>query len=147
MAIDRSGKWWGGSDFDDLARYLREITADEYVIREVRQSVCVCGGRVFAVSADPDEGCACRACIACGARAYIGDSEEYWADASPEPAICPCGVQAAEVGVGFAERGGGEIQWIVVGQRCTGCGVPGSWVDWEIDYAPTHHLRERIQHR
>jgi hypothetical protein len=26
--IDRSGQWWSGEDFDDLAEYLRVVTAE-----------------------------------------------------------------------------------------------------------------------
>ena len=32
MAIDKSGKWWVGSDADDLAEYLAEFTEDAVLL-------------------------------------------------------------------------------------------------------------------
>jgi hypothetical protein len=144
MALDTSGRWWRGTEFADLAAYLRALTADAHPVGDVRQCVCRCGGMVFRLLADADEGCVLRVCVACGERAFIADSAEAWDDASPEPAVCPCGAGEAELGVGFSDRAEGEVRWITVGQRCARCGVLASAVDWEVDYAPTAHLRSRV---
>jgi hypothetical protein len=144
MVLDTSGRWWRGTEFADLIAYLRALTADGYPVAEVRQAGCRCGGKVFRLLCDPDEGCAQRVCTRCGEHAFIGDSAEYWADAEPEPVLCPCGSDEGEVGVGFSERGGGEVRWITIGHRCARCGVLGSPVEWKIDYAPTAHLRAQV---
>ncbi len=43
--IDKSGEWWKGTQFNDLAEYMRELTADGYQADWVRQSECECGVR------------------------------------------------------------------------------------------------------
>jgi hypothetical protein len=144
MALDTSGRWWRGDEFADLAAYLRALTADGYPVGDVRQCVCRCGGTVFRLLADAEEGCAARACAACGERAFIADSAEAWGEATPEPAVCPCGSDEAELGVGFSDRADGEVRWVTVGQRCARCGVLASSVDWAVDYAPTAHLRSQV---
>jgi hypothetical protein len=79
MAIDTSGTWWTGEDFDDLAEYLRELDVEGYEIHDVRESVCAqCGGRTFGLRADRTEGGAHRTCRGCGHKQFIADSEDYW---------------------------------------------------------------------
>ena len=138
--IDKSGQWWTGTEFDDLAIYLREFTAQSYPADHVAQSTCECGGRVFAVELDDDEGCARRTCTSCGHGVFIADSAEYWDEADPGEARCPCGEEGFEVGVAFSLRKNGEVRWITVGGRCVACGVLGAYADWKIDYSPTDHL-------
>jgi hypothetical protein len=141
MVIDTSGPWWRGNQFDDLVEYLRLLSAEGYPASDIRQSTCSCGGVVFRLYADADEGCAQRECVRCSARSFIGDSADYWEKATPTLALCPCGAEEAELAVGFSDRANGEVRWITVGQRCVQCGVLASSVDWKIDYAPTNHLR------
>ena len=142
MPIDTSGECWKGQNFDDLAEYIRQYTEDGYPAERVVQSVCVCGHTAFQLWADEDEGCARRRCIACGAEAFIGDSEEYWDEAEPKQVRCPCKHDLFEIAVGFSLRQGeqDEVKWITVGERCVRCGVLGSAVDWKIDYSPSGHL-------
>jgi len=144
VTIDKSGSWWKGTEFADVAEYLREYTADAYPADEVVQSVCSCGHTVFQVEGDRDEGCARRTCAACGVEAFIGDSDEYWADAEPVKLVCVgCRGLVFEVGVAFSKREDGDVRWITIGERCVRCGILGSFVDWKIDYGPTDHLFSR----
>ena len=138
--IDTSGKWWKGQDFDALVEYLRLYTQDGNPVGRVEQSNCTCGGDVFRLHADPDEGAARRTCAMCKAKAFIADSEEFWEEASPKLVKCPCGKSEYEVGVGFSLRSDGEVRWITVGNRCVSCGILAACADWKVDYAPTHHL-------
>ncbi len=140
MAIDQSGKWWKGSDFSDLAEYIRVLTEEGYPAETIVQSVCTCGHSVFRLFVDADEGCAQRRCMACGEATFIGDSAEYWDEAEPKKVRCPCKHDQFEVGVGFSFRDNDEVKWITVGERCMRCGVLGSAVDWKIDYEPSRHL-------
>ena len=140
MTIDKSGKWWKGTEFRDIAEYLRDQTADGYPADDIVQSVCVCGHTVFRLEGDQDEGCARRTCAACGTRAFICDSEVFWDEAEPAKLACPCRGRLFEVGVAFSKREDGDVKWITVGHRCVKCGVLGSFVDWKIDYGPTEHL-------
>jgi len=144
LTIDKSGRWWKGEDFDDLAEYIRTLTAEGYPAERIVQSICACGGTVFRLEADAEEGCARRTCVGCEATAFICDSGEYWADAEPEPVACPCGGEQFELGVGFSPRANGDVRWITVGERCTRCGILGSATDWKIDYGPTDRLFDQV---
>jgi hypothetical protein len=139
--IDRSGEWWTGQDFADLTGYLIEFTAGSDPAGRIERSECdACRGTTFRLQLDDDEGCAQRTCTACSGSAFIGDSEEYWADADPGEAACPCGGDQFELGVAFSLRDDGDVRWITIGGRCTDCGVLGVYTDWKIDYRPTDHL-------
>jgi hypothetical protein len=139
--IERSGERWSGDDFGDLTRYLTEFTARIDPAGRIARSECgTCGGTNFGLQLDDDEGCARRTCTGCGTSAFIGDSAEYWEDAEPGEATCPCGATEFEVGVAFSLRDDGEVSWITVGGRCTSCGLLGVYTDWKIDYRPSGHL-------
>ena len=142
--IDKTGKWWKGQDFADLAEYLVALTADGYPADRVLEPQCICGARVFRLHGDRDEGVARRTCVACGHKAFICDSEEAWADAEPKLVKCPCGAREFQVGVAFSMRGTGDVRWITVGERCLACGVLGGSVDWSIDYSPSLHLLDSV---
>jgi hypothetical protein len=139
--IDKSGTWWKGENLDDLRGFVIEFTSRSYRADEIRQSVCKgCGGTLFGLKVDDDEGCAERCCRGCGEREFIADSEEYWEDATPGDAACPCGAEDFQVAVGFSLIESGEVSWISVGCRCVACGVLGVYVDWKVDYEPSRHL-------
>lgn len=140
VAIDASGRWWRGETFDDLDAYIREYTAEGYPATVIRQCRCECGGTVFGLRGDQDEGCARRTCRACGSKTFIADNAEFWVDAEPRTSRCPCKGLDYELGVGFSMRDDGGVRWITVGQRCVACGVLASFVDWKIDYEPSVHL-------
>jgi hypothetical protein len=142
--IDRSGEWWKGTGFDDLAEFIQESTAQSYPADPVLQSTCECGATAFSLKLDDDEGCACRTCTSCGRTAFIADSAEYWDEADPGDAKCPCGEETFEIGVGFSLREAGDVRWITVGGRCVACGILGAYVDWKIDYSPTDHLLRAV---
>ena len=143
VAIERREDIWRGTDFMDLAEFVRETTEEGYSARVVLQSTCGCRSSVFRLAADPTEGCAQRTCTSCGEAAFLGDSDEYWAEAEPEVVLCDCGSQEHEVAGGFSLRDGEEVRWITIGRRCASCGSMDVPVDWEIDYSPTEHLFER----
>lgn len=139
--IDKSGTWWKGESIDDLRDFVIEFTSQNYRADEIRQSVCKgCGGTRFGLRVDDDEGCAERVCRVCGAREFIADSEEFWEDATPGDAACPCGAEDFQIAVGFSLIESGEVNWISVGCRCVACGVLGVYVDWKVDYEPSRHL-------
>jgi hypothetical protein len=144
VTIDTSGEWWTGEDFADVVQYIRLYTEVGYPAGRVLQSVCTCGHTLFRLHGDPDQGCARRTCGACGRKAFICDSGEFWDEAEPVVCVCPCRGRLFEVGVGFSFRADGDVRWITVGQRCATCRVLGSFVDWKIDYGPTAHLLQQV---
>ncbi|MER7760623.1 hypothetical protein [Streptomyces sp. NPDC097619] len=123
----------------ELVALLR--TADDRRPVRVVSSVCgACGGRVFRVLFDEVEGGVERACAACGDRAFLADSEEFWEEADPEAACCPCGNERFEIAVAFSLAADGEVRWVTVALRCPQDGALGICADWKIDYGPTDHL-------
>ncbi|MEV1109430.1 hypothetical protein [Micromonospora sp. NPDC049751] len=79
-------------------------------------------------------------CTACGARAFVADSADYWGDAEPGDCACPCGGEVFHVAVGFARYADGEVRWISVGLHRVQDGAMGVYADWKINYRPTDHL-------
>ena len=123
----------------DLAAFLRDADDDRPV--KIAPAVCGgCGGRRFFVLVDDVEGAAERVCSGCGGRAFIADSGEFWADADPGEAGCPCGSEEFETAVAFSLGADGSVRWVTVGLRCAEDGFCGVYADWEIYYAPTDHL-------
>jgi hypothetical protein len=123
----------------DLAVFLRNWLDGRPV--KIVPSVCgECGGRVFFVLVDDGEGAAERVCAGCGGRAFIADSEEFWEDADPGEACCPCEGEEFETAVAFSLGDDGSVRWVTVGLRCQKDGAAGVYADWKIDYGPTDHL-------
>ncbi len=142
VMLDKTGQFWTGSDFTDLAAYLSAYTAENYPAEKILQIKCECGSTELRIQLDDDEGCARRTCNDCGESRFVADSGEYWDDAAPGDGQCPCGHEVFNLGVGYSHREDGDIRWITVGARCVECGVLGAYVDWKIDYSPTAHLYE-----
>lgn len=132
-----------GREFMDLASYIREATEKANPANVVLESTCGCRATEFQVEVDEDADCAMRTCLACGAGAHIGDSDEFWAQVEPVVLRCPCGGTAFEVGVGYSLDDEDEVHWLTVGGRCLACGVMTTAAEWKIDYRPTVHLFEK----
>jgi hypothetical protein len=145
MSIDKSGKWWVGTNAGDINEYLGAYSADGYKTTQFRQAICTCGSDEFRLLADDDEGCAQRTCASCGGKHFICDSEEFWADASPEEWKCiECGSTRTNVGVGFSLYEDGEVRWLYIGVRCAVCGILGCFAGWKVAYAPSKLLFNQV---
>lgn len=134
-----------GEEFSALERYMRLYTSGTCPAQRVVQSICsTCGGTTFTLEVDDEEGCARRQCSTCSDAVLIADSAEYWHDADPGEAACPCGAGRFEIGVAFSVREDLSVRWITVGGRCVTCGSLGVYTDWKIDYDPTDHLPDAL---
>ncbi|MEV6524774.1 hypothetical protein AB0M43_22720 [Longispora sp. NPDC051575] len=128
---------------ESVPAQLVELFADGGDGRPLRVVACVCagcGGRAFVVRLDDTEGAAERECAACGARAFLADSGEYWDEAEPDEAECPCGGGEFEAAVAFTLGDDGTVRWVTVGLLCRRDAFAGVYTDWKIDYTPTDHL-------
>ena len=145
MSIDTTGKWWVGTEPEDIREYLVAYTQDSYPTSEFRLAKCSCGSNTFELAADDDEGVAKRTCVICRREHFICDSEEYWENGDPEDFTCTeCVSKRANIGVGFSTYDDGEVRWLYVGVRCAGCGVLGCFTGWKVAYSPSRHLLERV---
>ena len=145
MAIDRSGKWWRGGSSADIEEYLRAYTSDGYSIVYYRACVCLCGSVDFTLEKDSSDQ-ARRNCAQCEARHYIADAEEYWEPGRPKKWKCiECRGTVCNVGVGFAgyDDDPTGIKWIYTGERCTTCGILGSFADWKVALSDALGLLEK----
>ena len=145
VTIDDSGKWWVGSEPQDLEAYLKALCEEGYGVQAFRLARCTCGSERFKVKADRDEGAAQWTCVACSAQNLVCDSADAWDDAKPKAWSCvECRSKEANVGCGFALLDSGEVRWIYLGLRCAKCGILGCFADWKIDYEPSTHLLEQV---
>jgi len=147
MTIDTSGKWWVGSEPQDVRDFLEAYAEDGYSINDFRLAKCTCGSISFKLEADDNEGVARRTCATCGESHFICDSEKFWSDAQPELWECvECGCEHANVGIGFSlyDEDPTGIRWLYVGERCSQCGVLGCFADWKIAMSDVLHLMDKV---
>lgn len=145
VAIKRRSSNWFGTEQADIRAYLEAFTADGYPVADVVDARCLkCDGITFYVELDDEAGYVLRACSTCGDRVEMLDSADAAEDADTGDAQCPCGSEQFELAVGFARRDDNEVKWVYVGARCVADGRLGVYVDWKIDYAPTHQLLQQV---
>jgi hypothetical protein len=139
--IDTTGKWWIGSEANDLDEYLRAYADESTPISLFGLSQCDCSSIVFNLEADDDEGCARRICTTCREAHLICDSAEHWDGASPIVFRCiECASDRGNVGVAFSLYPEGDVRWLYVGVRCDNCGILGCFTGWKVAYSPSGHL-------
>jgi hypothetical protein len=143
MTIDKSGKWWRGTDAADLDAYLANYTSAFYQADRFEHSRCSCGVDRFSLEVDDTNGRVRRTCAGCRKQKFILDSVDS-AEKSPDGCACSCGGGEFQLAVAFSHRRDASIKWVTVGARCTACGVLGAYAEWKIDYQPTAHLYEAV---
>ena len=90
MALEDRGKHRFGDCQADIREEIVRYSQDNaYVAQHFADAVCQCGGRVFHLLLDDNQGAAVRRCTSCAAEHPIGDSDEYLADAELEECACP----------------------------------------------------------
>ena len=141
MLGERDGHAYG-DDFEDLAAFVREfgsVTGEP--ADEVRQSRCDgCSGTTFWMECSEEDGVAKRTCTECKAIVFIGDSAELWEASDTGDASCPCGTKTFEIAVGFCVSASGDVDWVVVGGRCTAFNLVGVYADWGVEYVRSSAL-------
>ena len=143
--IDRSKKYWTGDSAGDISEWLH-LYAEENAL-DVKPVMChACGGDLFELRVDQNEGAIQVICTACGTKKILLDCGDIWADAKPKRKKCSvCKTSKSfNVKVGFVRRENGSVKWVYIGNRCTECGTLGSYLDWKIDYEPTDEMEQNI---
>jgi hypothetical protein len=133
MTLQRRGNHWYGTEQADLRRELsRYSKANGYTAHHFQDAACVCGGRIFRLKLDDDEGVAIRICPSCATEHPMGDSSDFLEDASPEECACPCGNEQFEITVGVSLHADTEdVRWLYIGCRCAACGLTAVFGDWK----------------
>ena len=143
--IDITKKYWTGDSVDDINEYLREYSEVDAI--DVKPIIChSCGNDAFELRVDYDEDAIQVKCTKCGTKKILLDCDEVWETASPK--LCKCSVcksnKEYNVRVGFVRRENGSVKWVYIGNRCTKCGVLGSYLDWKVSYEPTDEMENNI---
>ena len=146
MALRKRGKYrYGDTQADirkEIARFSKE---NEYVADHFANARCACGGRVFRLYLDDDEGAAVRECVRCDKEHPIGDSKEYLEDAELGECACPCGGEEFEVTVGVSLYEDSEdVRWLYVGCRCRKCKLTAVYGDWKNEYEGYKDLLAKV---
>jgi hypothetical protein len=145
VPIDKSGRWWRGTEPADIDLYIDAYSEGGREARRIIHASCSTdGGAEFKLRVDADEGFVERTCTSCGTVVLMLDSADYAGDASPTAVACPCGGTIFNVAVGFAMRDDGSVSWVYNGLRCVEDGTLGVYGEWRIDYEPSGHLLERV---
>lgn len=146
MALKKRGKYrYGDSQADIHAELLRYSKENTYVAQHFADAICKCGGKVFRLTLDDNEGAAIRVCVACKAEHPIGDSDEYLEDAELEECACPCGNEEFEIAVGVSLYEDSEdVKWLYLGCRCPKCGLTAVYGDWKNEFIGYESLLARV---
>jgi len=146
MAIDKSGKWWIGTEPQDIAEYIEAYSEETYQVHKFRLARCKCSSVDFHLDASDTDGVARRTCVHCNKVHFICDSKEFWEEAEPERWKCTeCESEITNVGVGFSlYEDRQDIKWIYIGVRCSSCGVLGCFAGWKVGYGPSLHLMDEV---
>jgi hypothetical protein len=146
MALKKRGKHrYGDSQADIPAELTRYSKANGYLAQHMAEAACSCGGKVFRLALDEDEGAAVRHCVGCAAEHPIGDSDEYLEDAELAEAACPCGGEAFEITAGVSlYTDSDDVRWFYLGCRCPACGLTAVYGDWKNEFIGYRDLLARV---
>jgi hypothetical protein len=141
----KGGYYYGDSQADIREELLRYSKENAYVAQHFAEALCGCGGRVFRLAIDDNEGAAIRICEDCKCEHPIGDSEEYLEEAELEECACPCGHEEFEITAGVALYADSQdVKWLYLGCRCPKCGLTAVYGDWKNEFIGYKDLLARI---
>ncbi len=146
MALTMRGKYsYGESQADIREELLRYSEANGYRIKHFAEAECGCGGRVFHLKLDDNEGAAVRHCTGCSREHPIGDSADFLDDAELQGCACPCGAEEFELTIGLSLYVDSEdVRWLYLGCRCPKCGLTAVYGDWKNEFSGYQQLLERV---
>jgi hypothetical protein len=146
MALKKRGKHRYGDGQADIRDEIKRYSkGNEYLAEHFADARCKCGGTLFQLALDDDEGAAVRKCTACAAEHPIGDSDEYLDEAELGECACPCGGEQFEITVGVSLYENSEdVRWLYVGCRCPSCGLTAVYGDWKNEFNGYKKLLARV---
>jgi hypothetical protein len=146
MGLKKRGKYrYGDGQADIRAEVLRYSKTNGYLAHHFADAICTCGGQLFRLALDDDEGAAIRICVACKAEHPIGDSEEFLEEAELGECACPCGEEEFQITVGISLYEDSEdVRWLYLGCRCPKCGLTAVYGDWKNEFNGYRDLLARV---
>lgn len=146
MALKKRGQHRYGENHADIrAELLRYSKLNAYIAHYFADAVCVCGGKLFRLALDDNEGAAVRICVACKTEHPIGDSDGFLEEAELGECACPCGNEEFEITVGVSLYEGSEdVKWLYLGCRCPKCGLIAAYGDWKNEFIGYQKLLARV---
>src|SRR6267378_4798985 len=97
MALKKRGKYYYGDSRADIRAEVLRYSNHNYLAHYFAGAICKCGGELFRLTLDDNEGVAVRTCVGCRAEHPIGDSGEFLEGAELEECACPCGGEEFEI--------------------------------------------------
>jgi len=151
VTLRKKGKYWFGDSQGDIRQELsRYSKTNGYPVDHFADAVCGgCGGRVFELDMDENEGVAGRVCAGGGDEHLMADGEQYLEDAELEQCVCVCGAKLFEITAGvhlYRDEDGltEDVRWFYVGCRCPKCGMLGCYGDWKNEYIGFRELLSKV---
>ena len=146
MALRKKGKWWYSDSQADIRGELARVgDLNEYVPTQFADAKCSCGGELFRLALDDEQGAAVRTCSKCNTDHPIGDSDEYLEEAELQASTCVCGKDVFEITVGLSLYDeSDDVRWLYVGCRCPACGLTGCYGDWKNEFIDYRELLKRV---
>jgi hypothetical protein len=146
MGLYRKGEYDYSDSQADIRSALVQYSRDtDYVTEHYADAICICGGRLFELLLDEEEGAALRICQTCTHAHAICDSADYLDDADLEKCECLCGCQAFQITVGLTTfPDSDDTHWIFLGCRCPSCGLTGCYGDWKMEASSYKEMLKRV---
>jgi hypothetical protein len=146
VALKKRGKYrYGDSQADIRAELFRYSKKNEYLAHHFADATCKCGGKLFGLALDDNEGAAVRICVTCKTEHPIGDSDELLEEAELGECACPCGGEAFEITIGVSlYKDSDDVRWLYVGCRCPKCGLTAVYGDWKNEFNGYQELLSRV---
>lgn len=146
MTLEKRGEHYFSDSQDDIRTEVAQFSILKgYEATQFADALCQCGGKVFRLDTDEDEGAAVRTCIKCSGRHAIADSDEYLADAELQGHCCLCDEDHFEITVGVSlYPASQDVRWLYIGCRCPSCGLTGVYADWKNEYLDYRALLAKV---
>lgn len=120
---------------------------NEYVASQFATAKCQgCGGDVFKLLMNEDEGVAARICVQCDSEHGIADSDEYFDNVEEiYEVVCTCDGEKFRVMAGVSLYEGTEdVRWLYIGCECVDCGLSGVYGDWKNEFHGYKQLLDNV---
>lgn len=146
MALEKRGEHYFSDRQEDIRTEITSFSIHTgYETTQFADALCSCGGRLFQLAMDENEGAAVRTCIKCGDQHPIADSAEYLADAELQDSCCLCDADQFEITVGVSlYHASQDVRWLYIGCRCPSCGLTGVYGDWKNEYLDYRALLAKV---